>query len=936
MHEHGFKNDDKLDINQIEKTHTLVFGRLTNEQKNAVLIDHNSSLLIVAGPGTGKTATITARMLFFLLKGYSPILALTFTRKAANELRNRVSMLYLSSVKNFKNKEHELAEESDVLFGVAKGTPSLFLSNSGIFIGTIHSFCWKILKQYSNYLGLPKIMSILDKESSIKLLKSCITEMAKKMPSLSSQISNIFSFSLDSIDTDEVNRDDYDEDSDDEDGEDGISVVSRSNIISNGSKLSELNPNHVDDIKLSSCVKNSELERLLKVIKILKYKKFLNNNLECNIEDVNGNFELLSLYLLYTKRMTENKPYLVDYTDLITLTLRLLEKNEDVRRKIQLSYPYVFCDEFQDTSKLQFRILELLVRGNFRSYEKVLGVSIKNEHECENKIPIGGITVVGDDDQAIYSWRGVETGIFKQFSEIFKENFKITFLTENFRSTNSIISVSTNLVHNNKYRINKSLKTNNAIGIEPKVFFFSRISDEMLWMARTIILLKIKYSYSWSDFAILTRTNDTLFYLEKLFNDYKFIENSASENVDTQNKSNNDNHDKKCWKSMIPSDLVNIDNLKLRSFIDSRTVIPTDNTSRNNIKNTKNLLNKTEILDILSYCRLLVDETADDCFLRVCNRPKRGIGENALKIIELCGFQGISLIRKSTQPLNGINEITTGRSHIDYENGNSLYKPILYVCRKLLNEDVLIDHSIDSKTFKKSLSSIKSFIKVLDKLKEFTSEKKTVAEIINAILEHTGYLDSISCFGNSNKKKKELKKGHDNSVNELDSSFNEKVGSVFDSISRLIKCSEPYVPNSQQPTGLECLICFLQDASNGLLEQKKQDKVSLSTIHKAKGLEWKVVFIPKFLDNIFPLLKENECINNETNKKISIEEERRIVYVAFTRAKERLFLSVPLNLGKASPFVQEANIKFGTKFALPPIKEQIKQVPKTIKGCNWK
>ncbi|KAH8739521.1 helicase [Cryptosporidium ryanae] len=935
MNEEDLNNDGKSGTSHIERTHTLIFGRLTREQKNAVLVDQNTSLLIVAGPGTGKTATITARILFFLLKGHSPILALTFTRKAANELRNRVSILYSSSVKNLKNNKQDLDRESETLFGVNRETPSLFLSNSGIFVGTIHSFCWKILRQYGSYLGLPKEMSILDKDYSIKLLKLCITEMTKKMPSLSSQISNIFSFSLDSIDTDEVNRDDYDEDSDDENGEEGISAVSESNISSRGSKTCELNQN--DELKLGSCIKNSELERLLKVIKILKYKKFLNNNLECSIDDVNGNFELLSLYLLYTKRMTENKPYLVDYTDLITLVLRLLENNKHVRQKIQLSYPYVFCDEFQDTSKLQLRILELLAKRDADSNKDFVfnGVSLKNE-EGKDEPLAGGITVVGDDDQAIYSWRGVETGVFRQFSEIFKDNFKATFLTENFRSTGSIVSVSTNLIHNNKLRMEKSLKTNNGVGIEPKVSFFSRISDEILWMARTIILLKIKYNYSWSDFAVLTRTNDTLFYLEKLFNEYSFIENSVSENSNTQNKTNDTKHEKKCWKSMIPSDLVDVDNLELKSFTDSKAVIPTDNTSRNNTKNTRDLLNKTEILDILSYCRLLVDETADDCFLRVCNRPKRGIGENALKIIELNGAEGISLIRKSTQPLNGINEITSKRLNLDFERSNSLYRPIIHVCRKLLNGGTVIDASIDSKTFKKSVNSIRSFIEVLDKLKEFISERRTVPEIIKEILEQTGYLDPVRSSVNPSKRKKESNKEDRHSIKNIDLNTNEKIGSVIDSISRLIKCSEPYVPNSQQPTGLECLICFLKDASNGLLEQKKQNKVSLSTIHKAKGLEWKVVFIPRFVDNIFPLLKENEGVANEVSGKVNIEEERRIVYVAFTRAKERLFITAPLNLGKVSPFIQEANIKLDAKFALPPVKEQIKQVPKTIKGFNWK
>lgn len=887
-----------------ERLHSMLFGRLTCEQKKAVFMDNESSLLIVAGPGTGKTATLTSRIVRFLLSGYSPILALTFTRKAANELKSRVSMIYSSSSKSIYSKSKHLKNN------LHNKDLTRFTSTPEIFIGTIHSFCWKLLKEYGTFIGLPKDISIMDKEIAIKLLRSCISESLGRIPS---QISD-YSFIFDPSNLDEIERDDFDDSQDDQ-----ISDETQSNKADDeqfkkiDNCLTHLKKEMDDRGQVTN---DTELEKILKIIKLMKIKKYI-NNIGCTIDDFNGNNELFRVYCSYTKKMTSHKPYLLDYTDLIILTLKLLENNIKIKEKIQCSYPYIFCDEFQDTSKLQLKILEFLAIS--QNIEKNTPLLIQNKG-----LKVGGITVVGDDDQAIYSWRGVDSGVFLQFSSTFKKNFSLVYLTKNFRSSKSITNAANHLIEKNKHRIVKSLSSDNRIGIEPVVCCFSKQTDEVQWIASTIILLRIKFNYSWSDFAILARTNDTLFYIEKLFNDRQFIVSCLEVFQDIENITTERN-----WSKMISNDLLDFDVNQLNQYKTLGTVFPLENTSRNYLKSTWDLLNKTEILDILSYCRLIIDETADDCFLRVCNRPKRGIGMKAIKLIEELGAKGISLLRKSTQPLNGICELNNNSN----QEKESSYISIMSVCRMLLSDNLELRPKIDYKLHKKTIHSIGLFLEYVDNLKQFIKNKVSVPEIINMIVKNMNVdkTDNSKC----SKKIKISPDSNYNISNNIDNSVNLRRSDVSNVISALIKYSEPYTPNEQQPTGYECLLCFLQDASNGLLQMKKKEKISLSTVHKAKGLEWKVVFIPKFVDKVFPLHRESEStmLNNEINEIVS-EEERRIAYVAFTRAKERLFISVPLNVSKPSPFIQDANLYFHNKASKE--KELIKQFPRIVRGVNWK
>ncbi|KAL7068923.1 UvrD/REP helicase domain-containing protein [Cryptosporidium serpentis] len=940
--------------------HSMIFGRLTLEQKKAVNAPPESSLLIVAGPGSGKTATITARIIKFLVEGYTPILALTFTKKAANELKSRINVAYSSSLKSISiesTKENLVNHISKNPYDIS----SLSLTDKDLFIGTIHSFCWKLLKQYGTAIGLPSKMEVADKEMMLKILKLCLTEVMNISKSgVASQLSKSTLESLDDLLSDpELDQDDFESSSGASDSE------NEENIQKNINKQVQTNKNS------GFFMKNSELERILKIIRLLKYKQYGNGDKDLSINDTNGNVDLLAIYNIYTNKMKFHKPYLLDYTDLILTTLRLLERSKETTRKIQKLYPFIFCDEFQDTSKSQMKILEILAKKNKlyisdKSNHLLslwpISSKISNGAESSIKFQRGGITVVGDDDQAIYSWRGVEIGVFKQFSLAFSENYQIMFLKENFRSTSSIVDTSKCLISTNSCRIPKEIYTNNSKGICPQVLFLSTHLDEALWICRTILSLRIRYKYVWTDFAILARTNEILMYIEKVFSDPKFVKRAIEDESDHLKFSKSidkilesEDKCKKGWRNMIPKDLEAVKHEQIKNLILAEGTIPMENTAKSSPKITRDLLQKTEILDILAYCRLLVDETADDCFLRICNRPKRGFGNNILRLIEQSGAEGVSLLRKSTQPLKGLTDVLCSNANKYNHTSDNGCPSILQTCRKLvqcqsLNSSILAD----CRGSKKIIECLKKFTECLDNLKKVLEKQVGVSEILKRLLSETGYLDYLDedekYCGNSegkkiNKKRNSRKRFFSSTLEESEEHTDKLIQkkntlkhSTVETVGALIKYSEMYNPNKQQPRGFDCLICFLLDVSHGLMRQKRGEGITLTTIHKSKGLEWQVVFMPRFNEGVIPLNREN---STSTDAKIAFKdhvtaEERRIAYVGMTRAKCRLFLSVPLNMGKPSTFLNDANLKFTEpKQVTGMLTSKLKCNPKTVAPAKW-
>ncbi len=256
---------------------------------------------------------------------------------------------------------------------------------------------------------------------------------------------------------------------------------------------------------------------------------------------------ILPIYKIYQKKLTDLNS--CDFGDLILHSVKILEKNFDIREIYTKNFKYILVDEYQDTNLVQSRWLNLLVGTN------------KN------------ICCVGDDDQSIYSWRGAEIKNFLEFDKIY-EKTKIIRLEQNYRSTQNILSVASNLISNNQNRLGKTLKTTMDEGDLVKLNCFKNGKDESIGITDEIENLKKKYSLN--NITILVRA---------IFQTREFEE--------------------RFLKIGMPYRILG------------------------GIK----FYERAEIKDCIAYLRLIYQEKDDLAFERIVNNPKRSIGDSTLKSV---------------------------------------------------------------------------------------------------------------------------------------------------------------------------------------------------------------------------------------------------------------------------------------------------------------
>ena len=256
---------------------------------------------------------------------------------------------------------------------------------------------------------------------------------------------------------------------------------------------------------------------------------------------------ILPIYKLYQQKLIELNA--CDFGDLILHCVKILEKNNDIREIYSENFKYILVDEYQDTNFIQSRWLNLLTN--------------KNKNIC----------CVGDDDQSIYSWRGAEIKNFLEFDQVYK-NTKIIRLEQNYRSTQNILSVASNLISNNQNRVGKNLKTTMEDGDLIKLNCFKNGKDEAIGVSDEIE--KNKKNYSFNNTAILVRA---------IFQTREFEE--------------------RFLKIGLPYRIIG---------------------------GTK-FYERAEIKDCVAYLRLVYQTKDDLAFERIINNPKRSLGETTLKSI---------------------------------------------------------------------------------------------------------------------------------------------------------------------------------------------------------------------------------------------------------------------------------------------------------------
>ena len=186
---------------------------------------------------------------------------------------------------------------------------------------------------------------------------------------------------------------------------------------------------------------------------------------------------ILPLYKIYQQKLIDLNS--CDFGDLILHTVKIFEKNSDIKDIYSRSFKYILVDEYQDTNFIQSRWLNLLAE--------------KNRNIC----------CVGDDDQSIYSWRGAEIKNFLEFDKIYKET-KVIRLEENYRSTQNILSVASSLISNNQNRVGKTLKSTKDEGDLVQLNCFKNGKDEAIGISDELEK-NSKTKISFNNTAILVR-----------------------------------------------------------------------------------------------------------------------------------------------------------------------------------------------------------------------------------------------------------------------------------------------------------------------------------------------------------------------------------------------------------------------------------------------
>lgn len=356
---------------------------LNESQRKAVeYIDGPS--LVIAGAGSGKTRVLTYKIAYLLQQGVKPwnIMALTFTNKAAREMKERIGKLV----------GQDLAQH--------------------LYMGTFHSIFSRILRAEAQHIGFTNNFTIYDESDSRSLIKTIVKEMGL-----------------------------------DEKVYKPASVHSRISMAKNNLMSAE---NYARDKELYQADQRAKMPRLGEI------------------------------FITYVQRCQQANA--MDFDDLLTLTFKLFQEHEDIRKKYADRFDFLLVDEYQDTNHAQMRIVMQLCK--------------EKERVC----------AVGDDSQSIYSFRGANIDNILSFQSRFKEA-RLFKLEQNYRSTQSIVEAANSLIKHNSNQIPKHVYSKNDKG--ESLIYKPAYSDkeEALIVCREIKRIKRQDNCQYSDFAILYRTN---------------------------------------------------------------------------------------------------------------------------------------------------------------------------------------------------------------------------------------------------------------------------------------------------------------------------------------------------------------------------------------------------------------------------------------------
>nr|XP_027104055.1 ATP-dependent DNA helicase SRS2-like protein At4g25120 isoform X2 [Coffea arabica] len=655
---------------------------LNERQQEAACSDISIPLVIVAGPGSGKTSTMVGRVIILLNQGICPshILAMTFTTAAASEMRERIGAV------------------------AGKATAK------ELTISTFHSFSLQLCRLHAEKLGRTPEFLVYGH------------------------------------------------------GQQRRAVIEAIRLSENGKKKSNYKLQQADEVSGVSSPQyfKDESKKWLKYITKAKAAGRTPEDC-CRIGDERG-ADILRNYEEILKSCNA-----LDYHDLISCSVKLLNEFPAVFKECQESWKAIVIDEFQDTSSMQYSLLCILA-----SHKR--------------------ITIVGDEDQSIFGFNGADVSGFHSFRKDFPMHKEVR-LNKNYRSTRCIVEAASSLIRNNLERCeSKDVLTDNSSGSKITVKECSNENSQCAFVVDKILEITSDGSAAKCNFgniAVLYRRQVS----GKIFQT-TFRNRSIPFNIHGVVRA---------IIAMLRTALPACDDAPYRKVF--KALLPFEKEEK------KKVIEHIDKVSTVRECSFI--SAATDIFSAKISgtfkRTQLTQGRKVLLTLDMISKlihteQSISAVITSVSNMIPQRYLLEQRAVVDVDGG------------KLLNED-------------NDLRSVLQYL--LDDVSDFLTMQGATVEV----------------------------KTDD--------------GAEGKGCPALLKAFIDYVSERERENFRS-------------RRQDNKDSVTLTTIHQSKGLEWDVVFIIKVNETEIPLLHESNGVTNE--KGSSVEEERRLLYVAMTRARKKLFI----------------------------------------------
>ncbi len=658
---------------------TSLLSGLNPAQREAV--EHiDGPLLIVAGPGSGKTRVIVHRIAYLVrVVGVSPsrICAVTFTNKAAREMRDRLGRLL--------------------------GTQAERLT-----AGTFHALCAQILRRDGAAIGISKDFVIYDSDDQTSVLKRA--------------------FDAEQIDPKRFSPNAV------------HAAISRAKA-------------QLIDVETFGAQAVAPYDRVV-----------------------------AKVYARYQAMLAQSQA--VDFDDLLFRAYVLFRDHPDVLEKYQSRYQHLLVDEFQDTNVAQYALARQLAG---------------RQHN---------VCVVGDPDQAIYSWRHADVRNILSFQRDFP-GAKVVRLETNYRSTPYVIQAAAGVIAANTQRIEKGLLPHKTGGVPVVITEAYNEEEEAQWVVREADRLRRDEGFRYGDCAVLYRVN---------------AQSRAFEEA--------------CLRYGLPYRLVGA----VRFY------------------------QRKEVKDLVSYLRLAMNPQDEVSLARVLNVPPRGIGQKSaddlLRWARELGVSTVEAIHRAASPSLGATGVgATGQSPLrPVAQADSPFSPREEPVPSGAGEGEGVRSAGPGGEIPITRTARVPLARFSELVRALADAVTTVSalEVLDLALERTGYKEFLLKAEEGGEER-------------------------WDNVQELRALASQFA-DMPPPEGLVAFlerVALVSDTDN--LDEAK-DGLTLITLHQAKGLEFRAVFLTGLEEGLLPHIRSMDDPQQ-------LEEERRLCYVGITRAEERLYLT---------------------------------------------